>query len=132
MITDELRKQLTDYAVLLIKGGTLVKSDGTTNIGTISAGSAKVGLGGNSTSPAALDIDVPSGATIATLNAVKANDTVFQAFVEVDGTQLTGLTIREFGLFDSNGTMLSRLSFSGISSIPSTDTLQLFLTMEVR
>ena len=71
---------------LLIKGGTLKESDGTTTIGTISAGSAKVGLGGNSTSPAALDIDVPSGATIATLDAVKANDTVFQAFVEVDGS----------------------------------------------
>ena len=115
MITDELREQIATHI-----------------IGLVNAGSAKVGLGGNSTSPAATDIDVPSGATINQLSAVKANDTVFQVFVEVVGSQLTGLTIREMGLFDTSGNMLSRLSFDGISSIPSSDYLQLFVTMEVR
>lgn len=113
MITDELRTQIATHIVSLVN-------------------SAKVGLGGNSTSPAATDVDVPSGATISQVNAVKADDTVFQVSVEVAGSELTGLTIREMGIFDSSNNMLSRLSFSGISSIPSTDTLQLFLTMEVR
>lgn len=126
MITDELRKQLADYMLLLINGGSIGGS------GTISAGSAKVGLGGNSTSPAAEDIDVPSGATINQFSAVKADDTVFQVFVEVLGSQLTGLTIREMGVFDSAGKLLSRLSFEGISAIPSNDILQLFVTMEVQ
>ena len=45
MITDELRKQLADQIKTLFN-----------------AGYAEVGLGGNSTSPAATTIDVPSSA----------------------------------------------------------------------
>jgi hypothetical protein len=115
MITDELRKQIATHI-----------------IGLINNGSAEVGLGGNSTSPAATDIDVPSGASISQHSAVSSDDTTFQVFVEVLGSQLTGLTIRELGLFDTSGNMLSRLSFDAISSIPSNDVLQLFITMEVR
>jgi hypothetical protein len=117
MITDELRKQIADHVVSLINHA---------------SASAKVGLGGNSTSPAALDIDVPSGASINQLSAAKSNDTTFQVFVEVLGSQLTGLTIREMGVFDSSSNMLARISFDGISSVASTEKLQLFLTMEVR
>jgi hypothetical protein len=124
MITDELRKQLADYLTLLINGGSIGGS------GTISAGSAKVGLGGNSTSPMALDIDVDSGAS-PTIRAEKSNENVIQIFVEQVGSSITGQVIREMGIFDSAGNMLDRISFTGVGPFSSTETLQIYLTLEV-
>ena len=116
MITDELRSQLAAHIVSLVNHA---------------SASAKVGLGGNSTSPNAIDIDVDSGASINTLQAEKSNDNVLQIFVEVLGSEITGQTIREAGIFDSSGNLLQRISFEGVGSFSTTDRLQLYLTLEV-
>ena len=123
MITDEMRKMITDYALLLVKGGSI-------GGGTIGAGTGKVGLGGNSTSPAATDIDVPSGGTT-TITAEKTSENTMQIFLETTGSTIQGMVIREMGFFENSGKMLGRVSFDGVGPFNSSDKLQIFLTVEV-
>ena len=119
MITDELRKQLA------------------TQIKTIlDAGYAQVGLGGNSTSPAATTLDVVSSAgnisfAGASAQAENSDENVIQVFVETIGSSITGEVIREMGVFDSSNKLLGRVNFSGVGPFSSTERLQIFLTLEV-
>ncbi len=123
MITDKLRELLTDYAKNLIKGGTHHGA-------TIGAGEAKVGLGGNSTSPLATTIDVDTGAAT-TISAEKTGENVLQLFVEVLGQNIQGDVIREMGVFDNTGNLLTRINFEGVGPFNTTERLQIYLTLEV-
>ena len=113
MITDKMKELLINYAKTLI-----------------TTGSAKVGLGGNSTSPAAIDIDVDTGAGVS-LTAETTTTNVLQLFVEVLGTNIQGEVIREMGVFDTNGNLLTRINFDGVGPFSTTERLQLYLTLEV-
>lgn len=111
MITDKLKELLTNQIVSLIDSG-------------------QVGLGGNSSSPNANDLDVPSGAT-ATVNAVSTDENVMEVKISVGGGAITGMTIREAGIFDSSSNMLSRVNFDGVGPFASTETLEVILIIEV-
>lgn len=119
MITDELRKQLADQIKTLFD-----------------AGYAEVGLGGNSTSPAATTIDVPSSAgnisfSGASASAEKSDENTIQVFVEALGSAISGEVIREMGVSDSSNNLLARVNFTGVGPFSSTERLQIFLTLEV-
>ena len=111
MITDKLKELLTNQIVSLIDSG-------------------QVGLGGNSSSPNANALDVPSGATT-TVNAVSTDENVMEVKVSVGGGAITGMTIREAGVFDSSSNMLSRVNFDGVGPFASTETLEVILIIEV-
>lgn len=111
MITDKLKELLTNQIVSLINSG-------------------QVGLGGNSSSPNANALDVPSGATT-TVNAVSTDENVMEVKVSVGGGAITGMTIREAGVFDSSSNMLSRVNFDGVGPFASTETLEVILIIEV-
>ena len=114
MITDEMRKMMTDYALLLIKGGSIGGG------GTIGAGTGK----------AATDIDVPSGGTT-TITAEKTSENTMQIFLETTGSTIQGMVIREMGFFENSGKMLGRVSFNGVGPFSPSDKIQIFLTVEV-
>lgn len=108
MITDKFKELLADYAVLLLKGGTHTQSaealNGVTNdTGTMTAGTAKVGQGGNSTSPAAsaLDVDIGAASSAYTITAIKSDDNVVEFSLRIAGSNsnLNGKVIREAGFF---------------------------------
>lgn len=111
MITDKLKQLLAERIVSLIDSG-------------------QVGLGGNSSSPNANALDVPSGATT-TVNAVSTDENVMEVKVSVGGGAITGMTIREAGVFDSSSNMLSRVNFDGVGPFSSTETLEVILIIEV-
>ena len=111
MITDKLKQLLAERIVSLIDSG-------------------QVGLGGNSSSPNANALDVPSGATT-TVNAVSTDENVMEVKVSVGGGAITGMTIREAGVFDSSSNMLSRVNFDGVGPFASTETLEVILIIEV-
>lgn len=111
MITDKLKELLTNQIVSLIDSG-------------------QVGLGGNSSSPNANALDVPSGAAT-TVNAVSTDENVMEVKVSVGGGAITGMTIREAGIFDSSSNMLSRVNFDGVGPFSSTETLEVILIIEV-
>ena len=111
MITDKLKELLTNQIVSLINTG-------------------QVGLGGNSSSPNANALDVPSGATT-TVNAVSTDENIMEVKVSVGGGAITGMTIREAGVFDSSSNMLSRVNFDGVGPFSSTETLEIILIIEV-
>jgi|TARA_R100000149_G_C5877913_1_gene142014 hypothetical protein len=111
LITDKLKELLTNQIVSLIDSG-------------------QVGLGGNSSSPNANALDVPSGATT-TVKAVSTDENVMEVKVSVGGGAITGMTIREAGVFDSSSNMLSRVNFDGVGPFASTETLEVILIIEV-
>lgn len=111
MITDKLKELLITEVVRLIDSG-------------------QVGLGGNSSSPNANALDVPSGGTT-TVNAVSTDENVMEVKVSVGGGAITGMTIREAGIFDSSSNMLSRVNFDGVGPFASTETLEVILIIEV-
>ena len=119
MITDKLKSLIADQLITLIT----------------SSGTAKVGQGGNSTSPAATDIDSDIGAASGafTVNAVKSDTNVVEYSLKIAGsnTNLDGKVIREAGFFDSSGNMLSRFNFTGIGPVATTSDLEIFFILEV-
>ena len=128
MITDLLRNKLAAYIVELIDG---------TN-----AGVGDVGLGGNSTSPAATALDVPLGVTVSQYTATRSGDNVVEIKIMVEGSNITGKVIREasFGGDHSNAAnsfddgaafMLSRVAFEGVGPFASNEQLEIFLMLEV-
>ncbi len=128
MITDLLRDKLANYIVELVDG---------TNAGT-----ADVGLGGNSTSPAATALDVPLGlgSSFSQYVATRSGDNVVEIKMMIEGSNITGKVIREasFGADDSadafdNGDafMLSRVAFEGVGPFASNEQLEIFLMLEV-
>lgn len=114
MITDSTRSQVTSDLVTLI-----------------AAGSAKIGLGGNSTSPAATDLDVPIAGITPTISAIKSDENVIEIKVSVAGSSIAGKVIREVGIFKSDGTLFARNNFTGVGPFSSTETLELFIIWEI-
>ena len=126
MITDLLRDKLAAYIVELIDG---------TN-----AGVGDLGLGGNSTSPAATALDVPLGITPSQYVATLSTSNVIEIKLSVEGSNITGKVIREasFGADDSGDSfddgaafMLSRVNFEGVGPFASNEILEIFLMVEV-
>ena len=92
--------------------------------------SAKVGLGGNSTSPAQNTLDVPSAAT-ATIITSDSDDNVIEAKISVAGSELTNSVIREMGIFNASNNLVNRINFEGVGPFASNETLEIFLLIEV-
>ena len=116
MITDELRKILATK----LKAEIL---------------SAQIGQGGNTTSPLATTLDVPLSSVSTTFVAEKSSENVVQVKIEVLGSNITGLVIREAGIFNhatpASGSLLQRVNFEGVGPFSATERLQIFITMEV-
>ena len=123
MITDKTKELLADYLKVLIVGGSHQGA-------TLSAGSGKIGVGGNTTSPLALDLDVPLTSSI-TPSAEKTGENVIQIMLEEVGSNIPSKLIREMGVFDSAGNMLSRVNFEAVGPFSTTERIQIFLTIEV-
>jgi len=90
----------------------------------------KLGLGGNTTSPLALDLDVPITSSSPTISVEKSNTNVVQIMVEEVGSNITGKLIREMGFFDGTD-MLGRVNFEAVGPFSGTERIQIFLTLEV-
>ena len=112
MITDELR--------------TLVA----THIKDTFFNSAKIGLGGNSTNPASTDLDVPLSVT-PTIVKTMSDLNVLEIKVSVAGSSIQGKVIREVGLFNASNNMVYRANFDGVGPFSTTETLELFILLEV-
>lgn len=92
---------------------------------------AKIGLGGNATSPTATDLDVPISAppslaitkTLSSLNVIEVK-------VTVSGNDIQGKVIRELGLFNGSD-MVYRVNFQGVGPFSTTEILELFVLLEV-
>ena len=124
MITDLLRDKIAEYIVSIVN----------------TAAEGDVGLGGNSTSPAATTLDVPLGVTTSQYVATRSGDNVVEIKIMVEGSNITGKVIREasFGAnennFISDGNddfMLSRVAFEGVGPFASNEQLEIFLMLEV-
>jgi len=90
---------------------------------------AKVGLGGNSTSPTASDLDVPLSVS-PTIVKTKSDLNVIEVKVSVAGSSIQGQVIREVGLFNGSD-MVYRANFQGVGPFSTTETLELFILLEV-
>lgn len=91
--------------------------------------SGKVGMGGNSTSPAATSLDVPSTASV-TLTKDSSTENVLEVKLSVAGSAIPGKVIREAGFFDGSE-LFGRESFDGVGPFSSTETLEIFFIIEV-
>lgn len=113
MITDKLKELLTTEIVRLISTG-------------------QVGFGGNSTSPDATALDVPSGASTS-INKISTDENVMEVKISVSGgeSEITGQVIREAAIFDSSSNLLARVDFEGVGPFSSNDTLEIILIIEV-
>ena len=125
MITDLLRNKLAEYIVAIVNDA---DAEG------------DVGLGGNSTSPAATALDVPLSISTSQYVATRSDDNVIEIKLSVEGANITGKVIREasFGAnennFLSDGTddiMISRVNFEGVGPFASNEILEIFLMIEV-
>jgi len=118
MITDKLRQTLATKLKEAILSG-------------------QIGQGGNSTSPLANTLDVPITGITVTKSVEKTTENVIQVKMEILGTDITGLVIREAGLFDhadathSDANLLQRINFEGVGPFSASERLQIFITMEV-
>ena len=112
MITDKLKELLADRLQTIVNSG-------------------KLGLGGNTTSPLALDLDVPILGITPTISAEKSNTNVVQIMIEEVGSNITGKLIREMGFFDASSNMLGRVNFEAVGPFSGTERIQIFLTVEV-
>ena len=124
MITDLLREKIAEYIVSIVN----------------TAAEGDLGLGGNSTSPAATALDVPLGVTTSQYVATRSSENVVEIKIMVEGSNITGKVIREasFGAnennFISDGNddfMLSRVAFEGVGPFASNEQLEIFLMLEV-
>jgi hypothetical protein len=98
----------------------------------VDGGSAKVGLGGNSTYSSQTDLDVVLS-TATSLSSTQSDANVVQVKVTMSGATaaMTGQVIREVGVFDTSSNMLIRQNFEGIGPFSSNDTLEFFIILEV-
>ena len=111
MITDEARADLVNY----------LKTTYT---------KAKVGLGGNSSSPISEDLDVPIY-NVTTVVRSLSDENVVDFKFSVAGSAISGYTVRELGIFNADySKMLTRLNFEGIGPFSSGD-VDFFVTIEV-
>jgi len=91
--------------------------------------SAKIGLGGNSTNTTATDLDVPLSVTPSII-ITKSDLNVLEVKVSISGSSIQGKVIREVGLFDGSD-MVYRANFDGVGPFSTTETLELFILLEV-
>ena len=112
MITDEMRTEVLAH------------------IKSTLAISGEIGYGGNSTSPRATALDVPSGATV-TIAKENSGLNILEIKVTCAGSNITGKVIRELGIFKTSSEMIARVNFDGVGPITASETLELFLTIEV-
>ena len=114
MISDKLQSLLADQVVSLIN----------------TSGSAKVGLGGNSTYGSQTDLDIVLSS--ASVLATKSDENVIQVKVWITGGgALAGQVIRELAVFDNASNMLFRENFEGIGPFTSSETAEFFIFLEV-
>ena len=111
---------------------------------------ANIGIGGNSTHPAAIDLDVPILTTKVSTTNSESNDTTIDFKAVFSGSQLQGNTLREFGLYGdfpidtvadivstaySGGNveekMFARVNFDGIGPFAASDVIEFIFVMEV-
>lgn len=92
--------------------------------------SAKVGLGGNSTNPIATDLDVALSVS-PTITKTKSNANVIEAKISIAGSSIQGKVLREAGIFKTSNEMVQRVNFSGIGPFSTTETIDIFILMEV-
>ena len=91
----------------------------------------KIGNGGDSTNPNATDLDSPIA------SATTTNTTTGQSAIDFKGTfsgsAISGQTIKEVGIFNSDGTpvMLGRINFNDVGPFTSTDSIDIIVTMEI-
>lgn len=118
MITDEMKSLLATHVKDMILSG-------------------QIGLGGNSSSPLSMSLDVPLTSVSVAKTVEKSSGNVVQAKLEILGSDILGQVIREVGLFnhadanDPTAKLLQRINFEGVGPFNATDRLQLFITMEV-
>jgi len=100
--------------------------------------SAKIGLGGNSTNPTATDLDVPLTSITPSVIITNSDLNVIEVKVSVAGNSIQGQVIREVGLFRDTGLsspndkeMVYRANFDGVGPFSTTETLELFILLEV-
>ena len=103
---------------------------------------AKVGVGGNSTNPLTIDLDVPI-VTGVTASSSQSDSNVIEFKFTITGASIAGHTIREIGLFNKAYTnsagdsisadteLLTRLSFDGIGPFASGEDVDFYVTIEV-
>tara|TARA_R100001443_G_C3310561_1_gene167620 strand:+ start:327 stop:677 length:351 start_codon:yes stop_codon:yes gene_type:complete len=115
MITDKLKELVATY----IQGTAF--------------NNARIGQGGNSTSPAATTLDVQIGTTTSIFSAIKSDDNVVevQAVFQGSSSDMTGKVIREFGILDSSNNLLARVNFDGVGPFSSNENLEVFFLLEV-
>ena len=116
MITDNLR----DWIVSQID----------TELGS---GSGDFGLGGNSTNPSSVGLDVPLSQS-ANITLTKAStENVFEVKLTMNnaGSYIAGKVLREAGIFDSSSDLWLRESFEGIGSFSTTETVEIIFILEV-
>lgn len=119
MITDLLREKLSAYIATLINH-TNAEGD--------------VGLGGNSTSPAATSLDVPLTVTTSQYEATRSDDNVIEVKLSIEGSNITGKVIREASFGGNDGStdeMLARVNFAGVGPFAANEILEIFLVVEV-
>ena len=116
MITDKAKELLATQLKTLINAG------GATH---------KIGLGGNSTSPLATGLDVAVTGITVSKAVEQSSGNNLQVKLEVLGSDITGLVIREAGIFDSSSNLLQRVNFEGVGPFSSTERLQIFINIEV-
>jgi len=89
----------------------------------------KIGNGGDSTNPMALDLDIPL-ATNTTVNTSTGQSSIdFKA--TFTGTDISGQSIKEMGIFNSSGVMLGRIDFNTLGPFTASETIEVILTVEV-
>tara|TARA_R110000751_G_C13604647_1_gene462593 strand:+ start:273 stop:611 length:339 start_codon:yes stop_codon:yes gene_type:complete len=91
---------------------------------------AKIGVGGNSTSPLAenLDVEIQS---VSTVNSASNSNAIDFKFTIV-GASVVGYVIRELGIFNADySKMLTRINFDGIGPFASGEDVDFFVTIEV-
>tara|TARA_R110002051_G_scaffold2304_2_gene12191 strand:- start:6868 stop:7218 length:351 start_codon:yes stop_codon:yes gene_type:complete len=115
LITDEMKKAIATYLQQAV--GPLIVS-------------GQIGLGGNSTNPTSLTLDVPSGVTPAIVKN-KSDENIVEIKLTIAGSAIQGKVIREMGLFDSSGNLLARENFDGVGPFSTSETLEIFYIIEV-
>lgn len=111
MITDDLRTYVVNQLFTAIDTG-------------------KIGLGGNSTSPASTDLDVPISGITVSVTKDKSTENVLEVKLSIAGNAIPGKVIREAGFFDGSE-LFARESFDGVGPFTSTETLEIFFVIEV-
>lgn len=94
---------------------------------------SNVGTGGNNTSSAQLELDVPLLSSPVTVAGVKSNENVVDFKVTIQGAEssITGRTLREICLEDTSGNLLLRIPFEGIGPFSSSEEVEFFIAVEV-